>query len=198
MAKAPSSDKIVPEAIQHRLQAHGTQLGISEWEIGDIACYLADMYCTKTRKRMFVDKDENLHPMRVLWAAVSDYAGKSPDTIRGFERYSRLVPYALRDAFDVLCRTQHKYLADKVKGDIEAHEALANAWLDYCAQNDWNIESTRGMYAWLKKDEDGYLWKGRLKRARRTVKKLADDEEAPLEVREYSNDYYGQTEAYDD
>jgi hypothetical protein len=183
--------QIIPIEFRERLADFGNQGDSSSWGIGDVACELADILTMAGEKghRFLIGPEEEKLPIQELWNLIGEECGRSGQTIRGYEMYSRRVPANIRMEYDMLNRTQHKYLSDKSAGDLQVHKQLADDWLLNC--DDWggNVGSVNGMRAWMAGGDPEPKWPGRLRRAVDLTDKLQADKEAPMEVRARSGVY---------
>lgn len=179
MAKIKASD-LVPVEFQHLLMDFAEQGDRSAWGIGDIALTLVE-------ELPGVEKQE-------IYKAVGLFSNRVPATVRDYCYVSKSVPVRIRNEYDMLGRHHFKALIPHVEDGNWA--ALCDTVLSWADDYGGQVPPVWVVREKLAGNEDP-MWLRRLSRARASAAKIADDEEAPFDVRGYSNEYVRNTEAYD-
>jgi len=177
MAKL-SASQIVPPEFQEMLVHFAEDGDRSAWGIGDIAATLEEELITI--------------PNELIWKAVGSFSSRSYHTIRDYAYTSRNVPMAIRQRYDMMGRHHLKALiphVDKMGG----WDAACNAVLSWGDDYGGNLIPVHALRAKLADGSEDPAWLRRLRRMRASGERLASDSEAPLEVREFTNDWLTNT-----
>jgi hypothetical protein len=179
-----SADRLVPPALQARLQQVGNQGDLAEYEIGDIGNELAHEY--KHLMKKWIDPEGVEHEpaltMGALWSAIGQFCGRSPHTVRDYMFVSKNVKPRLRRKYHMLGRTVQKTLIGVSQGDQKKHEEMCEKVLALADDERFNgtIPPVSVVRDWMyKQDGAPPEWHRWVNVARSTCEKLAKSEEAP-------------------
>lgn len=181
----PTLIDFIPGPVAEQLEELGRQVDLNADRIGDLAVMLADHLAVTTDKgyRKVVDpRTEDVYPISKLWKAIGDVCGQTGSTIRGWERYNRLFTPDLREKYDMLNRSQRKFMVDKAQGEKQTMIENIDQWLDQAPGG--NVGSYATMIRWWKKKEGGGdpQWESWFKSAHSACEKIIDfepDEDQP-------------------
>jgi len=195
----PTANNLIPNDWQEWLMQQGGDADDKAWGIGDFAARYADelTYADENGKR-WIKYDGEKYPIQILWGAMGYWCGKSGHTIRGWERYSRLIPKDVRELYPDFYRTHHKLVNDFVKGNIEEHRRIMDELRLGADDYQGAPISVDALRNWIKeKKEIPPWWRRAVGRIIKLALKLARSEEAPADVRRYSEEYANKIGGHD-
>ena len=189
----PTVNNLIPDDWQEWLMQQGGDADNTARSIGDFAARLADeLTYTDEHGKRWIKFDGEKYPIMKLWGAVGYWCGKSAHTIRGWERYSRLIPQDVIDTYPEFYLTHHKLVCDYVRGDITEHCKILDE-LRLRAQDYQGAPiSVDALRMWIKdRRREPPWWERAVTRIVKLALRLSRDEEAPEDMRNTSAEYAG-------
>jgi len=180
-----------PAKFLERMETYQNSEENTSWGAGDDANALWDELGDK-----WLDEEWTIDNYN---SAIAEMCGVSKHTIRMRREVCAGVPVVLRNTYVAIPFHAHRAILPHSGGDAEEHEKIALEWLATADKYNGKIGGIDALRYWLK-NRDGAppWWIGAVNRIRKLALRLASCEDAPLEVREFSNDYASQMEEFDE